>query len=208
MVKGKWKSRLVHLNVLKRYLEKEECVKRLVVWMEDEDERIGRAELVAENFCQEELDRVLINFDDVLSIVPGKTSLVEMTIDVGDANPIGQTPYRLPESIREKVRVEVRYQARSFYMPTLDKVISEIGSCQVSQLDLTKGYYQIGLAAEDMSKTAFVCPYGKYEFSRMPFGLMNVPSVFQRLMEQVLLGYRDFCRPYLDDVVVYSASWE
>ena len=96
-----------------------------------------------------------------------------------------------------------------FYMPTLDEVISEIGSCQViSRLDLTKGYYQIGLAEEDKAKTAFVCPYGKYEFSRMPIGLMNVPSVFQRLMEQVLLGCRDFCRAYLDDVVVYFASWK
>ena len=87
--------------------------------------------------------------------------------------------------------------------------MGEIGSCQViSRLDLTKGYYQIGLAEEDMAKTAFVCPYGKYEFSRMPFGLMNAPSVFQRLMEQVLLGCRYSCRAYLDDVVVYSASWE
>ena len=68
MVKGKRKSRVVHVNVLKRYLEKEECVNRLVVWMEDEDERIGRVELdpmLAENFCQEELDRVLMDFEMV-----------------------------------------------------------------------------------------------------------------------------------------------
>ena len=53
-----------------------------------------------------------------------------------------------------------------FYMPTLDEVISEIGSCQViSRLNLANGYYQIGLAEEDMAKTAFVCTYRNYEFS-------------------------------------------
>ena len=58
-----------------------------------------------------------------------------------------------------------------------------------------------------MAKTVFICPYGRYVFSRMPFALMNAPSVFQRLMKQVLLGCRDFFRAYLD-VVVFSASWE
>ena len=43
-----------------------------------------------------------------MSIVPGKTSLVEMTIDVGDANPIGKTPYHLPELIKERNYLEVQ----------------------------------------------------------------------------------------------------
>ena len=45
--------------------------------MEDEDEELDS--MLAENFFQEEL---VMDFDDVFSIVPGKTSLVEMTIDV------------------------------------------------------------------------------------------------------------------------------
>lgn len=40
----------------------------------------------------------------------------------------------------------------------------------------------------------------------MPFGLRNAPATFQRLMRTVL-GDIDNCEVYLDDIVVYSATW-
>ncbi len=41
----------------------------------------------------------------------------------------------------------------------------------------------------------------------MPFGLTNAPSVFQRLMEEVLVGCTDCARVYIDDILVVSESW-
>ncbi len=41
---------------------------------------------------------------------------------------------------------------------------------------------------EDRDKTCFVCPFGKFRFRRMLFVLTNAPSVFQRLMDTVLVG--------------------
>lgn len=38
----------------------------------------------------------------------------------------------------------------------------------------------------DKKKTAFVCPLGFWEFNRMPQGITNVPSTFQRLMERCM----------------------
>ncbi|KAJ1140371.1 hypothetical protein NDU88_006726 [Pleurodeles waltl] len=42
----------------------------------------------------------------------------------------------------------------------------------------------------------------------MPFGLKNAPATFQRLVNGVLAGKDAFCAAYLDDIAVYSSSWE
>lgn len=51
-------------------------------------------------------------------------------------------------------------------------------------MDLKSGYYQVEMVEEDKPKTAFVCPLGFYEFNRIPQGVTNAPSTFQRLMEK------------------------
>jgi len=75
------------------------------------------------------------------------------------------------------------------YMPTLDDILEKVGNCSVlSKLDLSKGYYQVAMEESSQEKTAFVSPFGKFQFKRMPFGLRNAPTVFQRLMDKVLSG--------------------
>nr|GEU71001.1 putative reverse transcriptase domain-containing protein [Tanacetum cinerariifolium] len=44
------------------------------------------------------------------------------------------------------------------------------------------GYFQILIDPEDQEKTTFTCPYRKFAYRRMPFGLCNVPGKFQRCM--------------------------
>ena len=71
-----------------------------------------------------------------------------------------------------------------FYMPRIDEVLEEVGQASfISKLDLTKGYYQIPVKEEDIPKTCFVCHRGRYEFTRMPFGVKNSPAIFQQLMQ-------------------------
>jgi len=41
----------------------------------------------------------------------------------------------------------------------------------------------------------------------MPFGMKNAPATFQRMMNKVISGL-DGCEAYIDDLVLYSASWE
>ncbi|CAH2090167.1 unnamed protein product [Euphydryas editha] len=74
-----------------------------------------------------------------------------------------------------------------------------------STLDLASGFHQILLNETDKAKTAFNVPEGHYQFLRMPFGLKNAPSTFQRLMNSALSGLQGIkCFVYLDDVVCYS----
>ena len=42
----------------------------------------------------------------------------------------------------------------------------------------------------------------------MPFGLNGAPATFQRLMNTVLSGCEQFLAAYLDDIVVFTASWD
>jgi len=61
--------------------------------------------------------------------------------------------------------------------------------------------------AENSKKyTAFVTPFGEYEFNRMPFGLTNAPRAFQRLMCRVLRSVQDVAAIYLDDILVHAKT--
>lgn len=76
-------------------------------------------------------------------------------------------------------------------------------------MDLASGYNQVPVREGDKPKTAFCTPFGLFEWNRMPFGLCNAPSTFQRLMER-LFGDQQ-CHSlllYLDDIIVFSSSIE
>lgn len=59
---------------------------------------------------------------------------------------------------------------------------------------------------DDREKTAFVTPFGVYEWLVMPFGLCNAPATFQAFMEEVLDPFRSFTAGLLDDVAVWADS--
>jgi len=64
-----------------------------------------------------------------------------------------------------------------FYMPRVEEVLEGVGKARyISKLDLSKGYYQVKMHESDVPKTAFVCHRGRYEFTRMPFGVKNAPA--------------------------------
>ncbi len=94
-------------------------------------------------------------------------------------------------------------------LPNIEEMINSIGKSPfITTLDLTKGYYQVPVAEGSREKTAFVIPYGKYQFQTVPFGLVTAPSTFQRLMDHVLEGIHQVTNAYLEDVLIHSATWE
>ncbi|XP_078787638.1 retrovirus-related Pol polyprotein from transposon 297 [Oryzias latipes] len=98
----------------------------------------------------------------------------------------------------------------AYALPNLEESFSALtGSRWFSVLDLKSGYYQIEMAEEDKPKTAFVTPLGFWEFNRMPQGVTNAPSTFQRLMERCMgdLHLKEVL-VFLDDLIIFSDTLE
>jgi hypothetical protein len=65
------------------------------------------------------------------------------------------------------------------------------------------------LNEENISETTFRTRYGNYEFTIIPFGLSNAPTIFMCLMNVVFREYLDkFVIVFLDDILIYSDSEE
>ena len=96
----------------------------------------------------------------------------------------------------------------AFPLPRIDEsLVAMDGACLFSSLDLAHGYFQVTMHPDSISQTAFRVPWGLYEFTRMPQGLMNSPSTFQRIVEMIFgdLNLSELVL-YLDDVLVYSKT--
>jgi hypothetical protein len=78
-----------------------------------------------------------------------------------------------------------------------------------SKIELISHYHQVRIKEEDISKTTFRTRYGNYEFTVVPFGLSNAPTIFMCLMNGVFREYLDkFVIVFLVDILIYFESKE
>ncbi len=99
-------------------------------------------------------------------------------------------------------------KADTFPIPRIDDCVDKIGTAKyVSKFDLLKGFWQIPLTERAKEVSAFVTPKGLYQYKVMPFGMRNSPATFQRLINSVIADIEG-CEGYIDDVVIYSDTWE
>ena len=131
------------------------------------------------------------------------------------------SPFGAPVLFQKKVdgslRMCVDYRAlnkltikNKYLLPLISDVFDQLGGAKYfTKLDLRSGYYQVRIAEGDQPKTACVTRYGSFQFTVMPFGLMNAPATFCTLMNEVFRDLFDkFIVIYLDDIVIYNKSLE
>lgn len=92
-------------------------------------------------------------------------------------------------------------------LPLIEDQLDQLQNAKFfSTLDLKNGFFHVRMNEASIKYTSFIVPDGQYEFLRVPFGLCNSPSVFQRFINAV---FRDLIRErivltYMDDLIVLS----
>ncbi|MGH7240308.1 MAG: pol polyprotein, partial [Candidatus Saccharimonadales bacterium] len=82
-----------------------------------------------------------------------------------------------------------------------------LGARWFSKLDLRSGFNQVRMHPDSIPVTAFNTPWGHFECTAMPFGLMNAPATFQSLMQHVLRErlYQGVV-VFIDDFLIYTKT--
>jgi len=76
-------------------------------------------------------------------------------------------------------------------------------------LDGYSGYNHVPVDPEDQEKTTFTCPFGTFAYRRMPFGLCNAPTTFQRCMISIFSDMVErFLEVFMDNFSVFGSSFE
>lgn len=128
-------------------------------------------------------------------------------------SPVWIVPKKNDTSGKKKFRMVIDYRklntvtiADRYPIPEINEVLSQLGENRIfSVIDLKSGFHQIPLKESDVEKTAFSVNNGKYEFTRLPFGLKNAPSIFQRTLDDILREHIGrICYVYIDDIIIFS----
>jgi len=103
-----------------------------------------------------------------------------------------------------KKTVDERYM-----MTNSEELLSRVaGARYLTKIDLTKSYLQIPLSKESQKYTCFQTPFGVFRYLTMPMGLKCASATCQRLMDRILRGSHKYAGTLIDDILVYSRSFE
>ena len=95
-----------------------------------------------------------------------------------------------------------------FPMQTVETVISRMPSAKVfSVLDVNHGFWQVKLAKDSSKLATFNTPFGRYSYTRLPFGIASAPEVFQNVMSHLFQDI-DSVKVIVDDLVVWGEDVE
>ena len=77
----------------------------------------------------------------------------------------------------------------------------------MTKFDLLKGFWLFPLTDHAKEISVFATPDGLFQYKVTPFGMKNSPATFQRLINSVIANL-DGCKAYIDDVIIFSDTWE
>ena len=107
-------------------------------------------------------------------------------------------------------RLNAVTKVETYPLPRVDETLRAFeGAACFSVMDMQSGYWQIPLKEEDYEKTAFITHRGLHEYVVLPFGPVNAPGYFQRMMDEVVGDLKwTSVLVYIDDLIVFSPTYE
>ena len=147
---------------------------------------------------QEMLDKQIIR--------PSSSSWRSPVLLVKKKQPDGTCGYRFCIDLKQVNSVTAK---DCYALPLISRTVDALsGANYFTTLDVNRAFWQVGVAEQDKHKLAFSVDGKLYEFNVMPFGSMNAPSTFQRLVDRVLHGLTwKQCLVYIDDVLIFAATF-
>ncbi|UYV68123.1 hypothetical protein LAZ67_5003116, partial [Cordylochernes scorpioides] len=95
-------------------------------------------------------------------------------------------------------------------IPLIEQIIDRLSQSKIyTILDVKNAYWHIPIDEKDRHKTSFVTQLGCYEWNRLPYGLKNAPSQFERIMKSVFTKHNiHYALNYFDDIIIHSKTYE
>ncbi|OWZ08365.1 reverse transcriptase [Phytophthora megakarya] len=122
-------------------------------------------------------------------------------------------------------------------MPLISDLLEDLDKALwYCSLDMASGFWVVPMTDRAREISAFITPFGLFKWSRMPFGLKNVPQIYQRLVDNALYEFLKISRsgdagattdvfqtgiaddpdrgsvlgrrPYIDDIMITVESWD
>lgn len=93
-------------------------------------------------------------------------------------------------------------------MRTIEEIVARIPNAKVfSVLDASSGFWQVKLDCESAKLCTFNTPFGRYMFTRLPFGISSAQDVFQSVMSEMFEDI-DGVEVIVDDLLIWGESEE
>ena len=95
-----------------------------------------------------------------------------------------------------------------YYTKTVDEVVTQLHDAKFFTIvNTTKGYWHVPLDTESSMLTTFNTPFGRYRFTRHPFGTVVSQDIFQKQLDASLQGLQGITG-IADDTFVHGATEE
>ena len=93
-------------------------------------------------------------------------------------------------------------------IPKVEDLFAKLAGGELfTKLDLSQAYLQLPLDSESKQFVVINTHKGLFQYTRLPYGILSAPGIFQRVMETLLQGIPGVV-VYIDDILITDATEE